>query len=69
MEGFDMGCGVAVVQSDELRHTNSHRVAMAGRKRECPMRWVLALATDEHKLDDREQFFEIDGLADHFLGA
>jgi len=30
------------------------------------IRGVLTLAAHEHKLDDGEQFFEIDGLADDF---
>lgn len=66
-----MGCGVTVVvvNTDKLRQNNSHRAAMAARRHECSMRWVLALATDEHKLDDGEQLIEIDGLTDHFLGT
>lgn len=71
MTEAETGCGVAVVvvNTDELRQNNSHRAAMAARRHECSMRWVLALATDEHKLDDGEQLIEIDGLTDHFLGT
>ena len=69
MAEAETGCVVAVVNTDELRQNNSHRAATAARRHECPMRWVLALATDEHKLDDGEQLIEIDGLTDHFLGT
>ena len=71
MTEAETGCAVAVVvvNTDELRQNNSHRAAMAARRHECSMRWVLALATDEHKLDDGEQLIEIDGLTDHFLGT
>jgi hypothetical protein len=71
MTEAETGCGVAVVvvNTDELRQNNSHRAAMAACRHECSMRGVLALATDEHKLDDGEQLIEIDGLTDHFLGT
>src|SRR5688572_26529097 len=69
MKGAAKGCGVAVVTTDGLRQKNSQRAAMAGRRHDFPMRWVLALATDQHKLDDGEQPIEIDGLTDHFLGT
>ena len=54
MAEAETDCVVAVVNTDELKQNNSHRAAMAARRHECPMRGVLALATDEHKLDDGE---------------
>ena len=57
--------GAANVGLMEIRHQAQ---ASAGPRDGYSIKGVLTLAAHEHKLDDGEQFLEIDGLADDFLG-
>ena len=63
-EESEAAAGVANGRLMEKSHSTQAR---AGPRYGYPIRGVLALAAHEYKLDDGEEFFEIDGLADDFL--
>ena len=54
-------------ETDRVLNKSSNTAAHARPFLPDAMKRVLTLATDQHKLDDGQQFLEVDRLADDFL--